>query len=381
MHLVEVVLPKSATESFPARGPMSQVEVLSLALLTCVVFVSVISSLSSYPRTVDDFGDSSAYMSVASAIRRWDFQGLTVKQFWGLPYLMALVSTLLRVSDRTSLLLISAISSLVSVALAYRLWGGWVAGFFAVLNFDWIQRSFLGGSEPLFVALLFFAFVALREQRWILAALSASLATTVRPLGILALLALGVVLLERHEYRKVVLAFLVGCAIGIAYMLPLWRIYGDPLATVHSYQQANQAGPHLFGVPFHAILKGTLLYHSPWTNLLLTFGWIFFVLAGVVAMIASQAFREYAKTHPVEVIFAGAYLLAICSYNYPYWARGSFPRFAIPVIPLVILALSSWISKSQVLSRVVLWGLGVISPLLAAASALGVRNVLPILHH
>lgn len=359
---------------------MSQVEVLSLALLTCLLFVSVISALSSYPRTVDNFGDSSAYMSVASAIRRWDFQGLTVKQFWGLPYLMALVSTLLRVSDRTSLLLISAVSSFVSAALAHRLWGGWAAGFFAVVNFDWMQRSFLGGSEPLFVALLFSAFLAVRRQRWILAALSASLATTVRPLGILALLALGVVLLGRREYRKAMLAFLVGCAIGLAYMLPLWRLYRDPLATVHSYQQANQAGPHLFGVPFHAMVMGTLLYHSTWTNLLLTFGWILFVLAGMVAAVASRAFRDYAKSHPVEVIFAGAYVLAICSYNYPYWARGSFPRFVIPVIPLVVLALSPWIPKSRALSRGLLWGLAVISPILAAASALGIRNVLPILH-
>jgi hypothetical protein len=90
-------------------------------------------------------------MPVASAIRHWNFQGLVVKQFWGLPYFMAAISTLTRVSDRTALLLVSFISYFVSVALAYRLWGGWVAGFFSLLNFDWLQRSFLGGSEPLFV--------------------------------------------------------------------------------------------------------------------------------------------------------------------------------------------------------------------------------------
>jgi hypothetical protein len=353
---------------------LSQNEVLSLALLTWMLFVAVITSVSSYPQTVTNFGDSSAYMSVASAIRHWEFRELTVKQFWGLPYLMALVSTLLRTSDRASLLLISVISSFVSVALAYRLWGGWVAGLFAVLNFDWMQRSFLGGSEPLFVALLFGSFFAVRQQRWILAAALASLATTVRPLGVLALVALGLVLLWRHEYRKAALAMAVGCAIGIAYALPLWHIYGDPLATVHSYRQANQKGPALFGLPFYAIIKGTLLYPSPWTNLLLSFGWIFFVLAGIAAMVASKTFREYAKAHPVEVIFAAKYLLAIFSYNYPYWARGSFPRFAIPIVPFVLLALMPWIPKS----RALLWGVGAVSSLLAAASALGVRNVLPI---
>ena len=64
----------------------------------------------------------------------------------------------------------------------FRLWGGWVAGFFAILNFDWMQRSYLGGSEPLFVALLFASFLAIRKERWWLACVLASLSTVVRPL-------------------------------------------------------------------------------------------------------------------------------------------------------------------------------------------------------
>ena len=92
-------------------------------------------------------------------------------------------------------------------------------------------------------------------------------------------------------------------------------------------------------------------------------------------MVATKTFRDYTKAHPVEVIFAATYLLAIYSYNCPYWARGSFPRFAIPIVPFVLLALMPWIPKS----RPLLWGLGIVSPLLAAASALGVRNVLPII--
>lgn len=365
----------AATQPSVPPGGLSQNEVLSVALLTGLLFVAVICAQSSYPQKVDDFGDGAAYMSVASAIRHWDFRGLTLKQFWGLPYLMALLSTLLRVSDRTSLLLISSVSSFVSVALAYRLWGGWVAGFFSVLNFDWMQRSFLGGSEPLFVCLLFAAFLAVRRQRWMLATLFASLATTVRPLGVLALVALGLTLLWQHQYRKAVLATLLGSAIGIAYALPLWVVYGDPLATVHSYQRANTLAPALFGIPFRAIIQGTLLYPSPWTNLVLSFGWILFVLAGVAAMIASKAFRDYARSHSVEVIFASTYLFAIYSYNYRYWARGSFPRFAIPIVPLVLVALRPWTPKS----RVLLWTLAVFSPILAAISALGVRNLFPFL--
>ena len=43
-------------------------------------------------------------MSVAWAIRHWDFRGLAVKQFWGLPYTMAMVSSITGISDRASLL-------------------------------------------------------------------------------------------------------------------------------------------------------------------------------------------------------------------------------------------------------------------------------------
>ena len=71
---------------------------------------------------------------------------------------MAALSRLTGASDRTAMLIISIVSSVAAGGIAYRLWGGWIAGFFAILSFDWLQRSYLGGSEPLFVALLFAAF-------------------------------------------------------------------------------------------------------------------------------------------------------------------------------------------------------------------------------
>jgi hypothetical protein len=172
--------------SFPRTGYNSEPSIRELLLLcavTCVVFVTFIAFFRSYSSTVDNFGDSSAYMALGSAIRHWDFRGIVVKQFWGLPYAMAALSTVTRISDRTSLLTISVIASFAAAALAWRLWGGWIAGFFAILNLDWLQRSYLGGSEPLFVALLFGSFLAVRKERWLIAALLASLATVVRPPG------------------------------------------------------------------------------------------------------------------------------------------------------------------------------------------------------
>jgi hypothetical protein len=349
----------------------SESEVLLLWFSASCIFVGVIFTNTNFLSLVDNFGDSSAYMSVASALRRWDFHGVVVKQFWGLPYLMAAVSLLARVSDRTALLWVSFVSSLAAVVLAFRLWGGWVAALFAVLNFDWMQRSLLGGSEPLFMALMLGAFLAVRRERWLLAALLSSFATIVRPLGFFALAGIGLVLLWRREFRRLACAIAIGLAIAAAYALPFAYQFGDPLATIHSYQPQGPSGPNLFGVPFYAIIKGILLYPAPWTNLILTFGWILFVVSGMIMMAASRTFQEYAKLHPVEMIFAVCYLLAIFSYNFPYWARGNFPRFAIPVVPFLLLALHRWWPRD----RRLIWALAASSPLLAAVSALGVRNV------
>jgi hypothetical protein len=335
-----------------------------------VLFVSFISLCRNYAATVDTFGDSAAYMVLASAIRHWDFQGIVVKQFWGLPYAMAALSELTRCSDRTALLLVSFASSFFAVVLADSLWGGWVAGFFAVLSFDWMQRSFLGGSEPLFVALLFGSFLLVRKERWLSGALLASLATVVRPMGFLVLLGIGLALLRKRDYRTLLLAIAIGATVGALYVIPLARHFGDPLATVNSYHSKEWQGGWLFGFPFYAIIKGTVLEPAPVTNLLLSFSWILLVLVAIVMMIRRASFREYAMNHPVETVFLIPYLWMLYAYNYPHWARGNFVRFAIPIVPFVLLALDRWVPKD----RRVLWLLGVVTPILAAASAIGIIN-------
>jgi hypothetical protein len=93
------------------------------------------------------------------------------------------------------------------------------------------------------------------------------------------------------EFGKFTLATAIGIVIGALYVLPLAFYFGSPWANVHGYS----AYGNLFGIPFYAIIKGTYMYPSPWTNLILTFGWIFFVLAGIVAMGATESYRAYAR--------------------------------------------------------------------------------------
>ena len=344
-------------------------EVLVLALLGAVLFSLTILHFRDYRSAVDAFGDSGAYVSVATAIRHWNFDGLQVKHFWGYPYAMALVSDVTHLPVGGSLLAVSFFSCMLSIAFAYRLWGGWVAALFAVMNFDWMQRSFLGGSEPLAVALIFGAFLATRKDRFLLAAALASFSTIVRPLGVFSLLAIIVVLLCRRDFKRAILAALIGACTAVLYMVPLLKYFGDPLATVHSY---GGPGRLLFGLPFYAIIEGTILYPAPLTNIVLSGFWILLVSTGAVMMLRNAAFRTYAREHAVEVGFAVPYLLLIYCYNYPVFARGNFARFEIPVLPFVYLALLRWIPRD----RRLLWAIGVVSPILAAGSALGIRNVI-----
>src|SRR6266516_5193662 len=120
---------RSESSPDPLSGP-SRTELATLVALSLLVFVSTVTFVRGYAATVDNFGDSSAYMSLASAIRRWDFHGIVIKQFWGLPYAMAALSKVTGLSDRTSLLAFSLVPSLFAVLLARHLWNGWIAGYF-----------------------------------------------------------------------------------------------------------------------------------------------------------------------------------------------------------------------------------------------------------
>jgi hypothetical protein len=360
-------------------------ELLLLVAVGVVFFGATLIAFHGWHGRLLSFGDNAAYLEVATAIRHWDFHGLDIQHFMGYPYAIAAVSLVSHLPLLFSLWLVAGVASVVSTLLVARLFGTWVGAYFAFTNFAWLQLSFLGGSEPLAVALGMGAFWSYRRGNTLLAALLAallaSLATTVRPLMFFALVGIGIALLCQKRYAKFLGALALGSVIGILYVWPLVHYFGDPLRTVHSYTShdygaANLAGPHghLFGWPFHGIIVGTMLYRAPWTNLVLSFSWIALVIAGAVATFGRDL-REYWRANLAEAIFCGCYLLAIFCYDYLAWATGNFMRFSILVLPFVLFALLRWLPKD----RRVLWCLSALAPVLAACSAIGIRN-LPFFH-
>jgi len=356
--------------------PLTLARVLILVLVSYGVFLATFFLLGgSFWSRVEDFGDNPGYIRLAAAIHHWQLSGVVVKQFWGLPYAVGAVSMVTTLPESVSLVIVCVTASLVSVALCYLLWDGWIAIFFALLSFDWFQRSWLGGAEPLFLALLLGSFLALRGNRWLVAAVLGALATVVRPFGIFALIGLWIELLHRRRFRDSALATGVAAAIGALYSWPVKHYLGNPFANVALYKQNDWHGSLPFSFPFLAVLKDTFPGSAPWTNLVLTWGWIVFVLIALVVAIRSGELRECAKAHTAEASFVIMYAIALYTYSAPGWSRSNFPRFALPLLPWVLVFLRRYLPTD----RRFIWGLAVVSPALAAASAIGIRQAARVL--
>lgn len=352
-------------------GP-SQRELVFLWLISAVCFLIVLTHFKSYSAGVSAFGDNDQYTAAAHAIQHWDLRSTQARQGWGVSYLIALLS-LLHLSNKVSLVLISMASSLGSVLLARPLWGPWIAAFFAILNFPWLQTSMLGGSEPLFVLLLFASFWFSRRQRWIPSSALAALATVTRAVGVFSLFALGLSLLLRKEYRKLSLCIAVAALIGFLYLLPFWVAFHDPLYQFHRREHSGDwDSGHLLTWPFHSIAVSYLYHRGPWSNVILTGAWIGLAIVGLCRM-GIKLYRDRGTQYPNEQIFVITYVFFLFSYNSLVWARWSFHRFVIPAIPLLLLSVYPWLPKK----RYVMYPLCIVSSILAAWSAIGIKNVIP----
>jgi len=238
-----------------------------------------------------------------------------------------------------------------------------------VLSREWLERSLLGGSEPLFLALVFGSFLAARGKRWLLAALLASLSTVVRPLGIFALVGIGFVLLLQRQFRILAWSTLIGIVIGVFYMAPFKIYMGNPLENVRGYNQSDWYGGRLVTIPFAAIIHDALHGSGTRLNLVRTALWILVVVMGVGAMFLNRRFCEYARTYVVESTFCFLNIAFLLTYN-SHWARAEFPRFTLPFLPFLLLAFDPWIPKD----RRFLWIFAVLSVALSAFETVNVMN-------
>jgi hypothetical protein len=352
----------------------SLLEVLLILIAEFVLYAAIIYRVGGWGAMVAPRFDAPFYVDVANTIRQWHFQGGESAQFfWGYPYVIAGFSKLFSISALVAAVIISFLASVAVCVLVRRLYGGWVAAAFVVVNFEWIQRALGAGSEPLFMCLLYASFLLARSGRWNLAALLAALSTTVRPVGVFALLSFAAVLAWRKCYRQLTAITLVGFAVGVLYCIPVRMLMGTPFASFVAYKDDWGASGWPITYPFttmvFAFISG-LHGDTRWWRLIWFVAWLIIALAGAVTVWLPRNWdRVLADYHP-EALFTSLYLLFFLSYNYGGIVR-FFPRFVIPVLPLLLFSMRDKIPHD----RRVLWAAAALSALLGAADVVSFRSL------
>lgn len=343
---------------------LSRRDLTAIVLVSYAWFALLIVVFDSYPSRVVHCGDNPSYAGESAAIRGAPPPALIARHFLGYPLFVAPVAALLHTSDMNALPIVSIIASLAAIFLAGELWGAWAAAWFAVINLDWIQRSLLGGAEPLFVALIFACLLAARKDRWTAGAVFGALATVVRPLGIFALIALGVVLLRRRRFGALALAVAVSLAAGAAYLGIVGALFGQSFGNFAWYQSMGLGHDRTF-IPFVTIFMTYAEHHGEHQltakNLVKTLAWMTFTLAGIIAAFSRRDTRESMRAFPVEWIFGAIYILSFLFFP-AWWIEGEYPRYLAPVIPMLLVALRPWLPSD----RRVIWIIGLLSVTLAA---------------
>jgi hypothetical protein len=367
---------REANTTLTAHGKEpSRLEVLLMLLMMMALHLLIVCRATSFWALAAARTDDLDYVEVADIIRHWHFGGGPITQyFWGFPYTIVGVSTLFSISELKAAVVISVLASLALCVLLHRLYGGWVTTVFLVINFEWMRLSVEGGSEPLFMCLLFASFLAARSDWWNSAALLASLATTVRPVGVLALMCFAIVLARRKSYRRLAVITLIGLAIGVLYVIPLWRCWGTPLANFIGY--SGDWGPqrrpltYPFGALISSFLAALHRQHLRWYTLTLFAVWPFVAVVGTAAIWLPRNRHGFLERYHTEALFASVYAFFFISYN-NFEIVWLFSRFLIPALPLFVFSLRDWIPHD----RRVFWGAAVLCALLSAADLVHFRNV------
>jgi hypothetical protein len=346
-------------------------------LLACAVFGQLTMGLAKFVAT---HGDMPVYLRTAEAIRAGDLASIRATNFWGLPYAAAAVSFITRLPVVGAMVLICLVSSIVSVWLVAKLWGGWMAIAFAVIDWTWIEFSAFGGAEPLFMALLLGAVWYVRAQRSSLALLLAALATIVRPLGVLMVVALLLELWRARGFAYAAVRAAIPAAIMVLYMTPLVIVFHDPLANFHFYQREAKWSA---GLPITFPLLGLARNYLSNQNLgnvvlkHLKVGCVLLHVGALVGILSRADLRSRALAQPMLAIFSVGYSGFMIMYSSPIWALSIYPRLIIPVIPFFLWVYEPWLPKTW--RR---WApVAAFSLLLACGSGLGFSRATELLHH
>lgn len=321
-----------------------------------------------YWERVSDWLDNWSYVEIAHIIR---FGGVPSEQhFWGFPAVIALTEVIFSASGIASLVAVSLVCSMAACLLMYRLYGAEVTVAFLILCPEWVRLSIVGGSEPLFLLLLLGSWLAFRSDHSLTAVLLASFATTVRPVGGIAVCAFAFTLLIRRDWRRLAISISLAVGIGVAYLAWLRTVSGDPLINLRLYATDIWPSGNPLSLPLVRLAKSIVRLQQiePWTRLIQPLFCIAFISFGIFVLWMHA--RAMWQGHTAELAFVIGYLGFSACYNEIDLAS-FFPRLMIPVYPFLLFAARDWLPKS----RKMLWILVLFSALIASVDLVGLRAV------
>ena len=283
--------------------------------------------------------DNGTYIAASKAIHtgQWITPTDSPTPFFGFPLVIAAVTHTAAVNEWTAVIAISLLSVLITCACLRHLYGSPAVLSLLILSWDWVGIGVLGGSEAPFCACLFVAFLCARSGRWRTAATVAAVATTIRPVGVFALVALCLTRLRRHAWRTSAEMTLLGLMIALMYFAFVRSLTGDPWINVRTYRVDWNTGWPV-GPPFIALMHSAV-------PLVRRFGWwsgirvmvIVVVTAAAGIHVAYRTVRGYWPLPEAESIFAVLVVGFLLCYPYRNMAY-EWPRFLIPAIPVLTAA-------------------------------------------
>ena len=283
-----------------------------------------------------DWLDNATYIAASDAIRtgEWSAPTDSPTPFFGFPFLIAAVTRAMGIDGWIAVIAISLVSALVTCACLHRLYGAPAVLSPLLLSWDWVGVCVLGGSEAPFCACLFLAFLCARRQHWRAAAILAAIATTTRPVGVFALLALLLTAIHQRARRRAIEMTILGLAIGAIYLALVGSLTGDPLINFRTYRVDWNTGWPV-GAPFIALIHSAGLVFR-------RFGlWIGMRVMLVVAVTAAAgihvAYRiargawSLPEAEGTFVVLVVAFLICYPFRNMAY----EWPRFVMPAVPIL----------------------------------------------
>jgi hypothetical protein len=295
-----------------------------------------------------DWLDNSTYIAASEAIRtgRWSTPTDTPTPFFGFPLAIAAVTRATAISGLVAVIVISLVSALITCACLRRLYGAPAVLSPLILSWDWVGICVLGGSEAPFCACLFLAFLYARRERWRTAATLAAAATTIRPMGIFALLTLCLARIHHRAWRSSIEMTILGLGIGAIYLALVGALTGDPWINFRTYRVDWNTGWPV-GPPVIALVHSSV-------PLFRRFGfWIGLRVMVIVAITAATGIhlayrivRGSSSLPEAEGTFAVLIVGFLLCYPFRNMAY-EWPRFLIPAVPILSAAHDSILPSSR----------------------------------